>query len=262
MIVRKEVDSLKQWFGGYSRSFYTNDISDQRNIALKEEHTHRVCDNILRLAEGLALGDNDTNLAEVIALFHDVGRFSQYRDYKTFKDADSVNHAALGVKVLAEERVLDGLEEEDRKVIIRAIGLHNVFSIPEGLDEKTYLNLKLIRDADKLDIWRVFIEYYTLPDEERASAVSLGLPDTPEYSKEVLDCLLQGKMVNLSKLRTMNDFKLLQLSWVYDLNFPASFRIVLEREYINKIAATFPERDELSRAASHIIEFAERRINY
>lgn len=259
MIVRKEVDSLKQWFGDYCRSFYTTDISDQRNIALKEEHTHRVCDNILRLAEGLALGDNNTNLAEVIALFHDVGRFSQYRQYKTFKDADSVNHAALGVKVLAEERVLDELEEGDRKVIIRAIGLHNVFSIPEGVDEETHLYLKLIRDADKLDIWRVFIEYYTLPDEERASAVSLGFPDRPECSPEVLDSLRKGEMVNLTKLKTLNDFKLLQLSWVYDLNFPTSFRIVLERDYINKIAATLPEHDELSSAVSHMIEFAERR---
>ncbi len=259
MINGEQVVSLKHWFGGYSRSFYTTDISDQRNIALKEEHTYRVCENILRLAEGVALEDNDTNLAEVIALFHDVGRFSQYRQYKTFKDADSVNHAALGAKVLAEERVLDDLEEGDRKVIIRAIGLHNVFSIPEGLDEETYLYLKLIRDADKLDIWRVFIEYYTLPDEERASAVSLGFPDRPECSPEVLDSLRKGEMVNLTKLKTLNDFKLLQLSWVYDLNFPTSFRLVAERDYINRIADTLPKSDDIKGAVNLIREFADQR---
>lgn len=250
---------LKLWFADYCRSFYTTDISDQRNIALKEEHTHRVCDNILRLAEGLALGDNDTGLAEVIALFHDVGRFSQYQQYKTFKDADSVNHAALGVKVLAEERVLDKLEEGDRKVIIRAIGLHNVFSIPEGIDEETSLYLKLIRDADKLDIWRVFIEYYTLPDEERASAVSLGFPDRPECSPEVLDSLRKGEMVNLTKLKTLNDFKLLQLSWVYDLNFPTSFRLVAERDYINRIADTLPKNYDINSSLDEVREFAARR---
>src|SRR3972149_4688353 len=132
---KQEVAFLKQWFSDYCSTFYTSDINDQRNISLKEAHTYRVCDNIIRLVKGLAVGDSDTNLAEVIALFHDVGRFSQYRQYKTFKDADSVNHAALGVKVLAEEKVLDNVNEEDRKLIIRAIGLHNVFSIPEGLDE-------------------------------------------------------------------------------------------------------------------------------
>lgn len=259
MITREQVVSLKHWFGEYCRSFYTSDINDQRNIALKEEHTHRVCENILRLVEGARLNDSDTNVAEVIALFHDVGRFPQYRQYKTFKDADSVNHAALSVKVLGEERVLDNIEERDRKVIIRAIGLHNVFSIPEGLDEETSLYLKLIRDADKLDIWRVFIEYYTLPVEERASAVSLGFPDTPEYSQEVLDCVLQGKMVNLSKLRTLNDFKLLQLSWVYDLNFPTSFRLVAERDYINRIADTLPKSGDIKGAVNLIREFVDQR---
>lgn len=255
---REELTSLKGWFSAYCRSFYTTDISDQRNISLKETHTYRVCGNILLLAEGLALGENDTNLAKTIALFHDVGRFPQYRQYKTFKDADSVNHAALGVKVLAEERVLDDLEE-DRQVIIRAIGLHNVFSIPEGLDEKSSLYLKLIRDADKLDIWRVFIEYYNLPEEERASAVSLGFPDIPECSTEVLDSLRKGEMVNLSKLKTLSDFKLLQLSWVYDLNFPISFRLVAERDYINRIADTLPKSDDISGALNLIREFAEVR---
>ena len=256
---KQEVAFLKQWFSDYCSTFYTSDINDQRNISLKEAHTYRVCDNIIRLVKGLAVGDSDTNLAEVIALFHDVGRFSQYRQYKTFKDADSVNHAALGVKVLAEEKVLDNVNEEDRKLIIRAIGLHNVFSIPEGLDEKTSLYLKLIRDADKLDIWRVFIEYYTLPEEERASAVSLGFPDIPECSTEVLDSLRKGEMVNLSKLKTLSDFKLLQLSWVYDLNFPISFRLVAERDYINRIADTLPKSDDISGALNLIREFAELR---
>lgn len=256
---REELTSLKGWFNDYCRSFYADDISYQRNISLKETHTYRVCDNILGLAEGLALGDSDTNLAETIALFHDVGRFPQYRQYKTFKDADSVNHAALGVKVLAEENVLDKIDEEDRKVIIRAIGLHNVFSIPEDLEERTSLYAKLIRDADKLDIWRVFIEYYALPEEERAAAVSLGFPDIPGYSQEVLDCALQGKMANLSKLKTLSDFKLLQLSWVYDLNFPTSFRLVAERDYINLIADTLPKSDDISSALNLIREFTLRR---
>lgn len=259
MICRGDTDSLKLWFVDYCRSFYCTDTADRRNITLKEEHTLRVCDNILKLAQGISLDDSKANIALIIALFHDIGRFLQYRNYKTFKDADSVNHAALGVKVLAEEKVLDNIDDEDRKVIIQAIGLHNVFRIPEGIDEKTSLYLKLIRDADKLDIWRVFIEYYTMPEEERASAVSLGFPDSPQCSQDVLQSLRRGQMVNLAQLRTLNDFKLLQLSWVYDLNFRTSFRLIAERDYINQIAETLPKNDDITRALNLIREFAEQR---
>ncbi|MBM2837982.1 MAG: metal-dependent phosphohydrolase, sub domain, partial [Deltaproteobacteria bacterium] len=101
--------------------------------------------------------------------------------------------------------------------------------------------------------------YYTLPIEERASAVSLGFPDIPECSTEVLDSLRKGEMVNLSKLKTLSDFKLLQLSWVYDLNFPISFRLVAERDYINRIADTLPKSDDISSVLNLIREFAEQR---
>lgn len=258
-MTREDLTSLKQWFADYCRTFYTADVRDQKNISLKETHTYRVCENMVRLAEGLALGDNETNLAEAIALFHDIGRFPQYRDYKTFKDADSENHAALGVKVLAEEGVIENLEDEDRRIIICSVGLHNAFSIPERLDEKRSLYLKLVRDADKLDIWRVFIEYYSLPDEEKASAVSLGFPDIPECSADVLEYLQIGKMVDLASLKTLNDFKLLQLSWVYDLNFPTSFRLVAERDYINRIGETLPKSEGIASALDLVRDFAEQK---
>src|SRR6185369_17630796 len=99
---------------------------------------------------------------------------------------------------------------------------------------------RLIRDADKLDIWRVFIDYYGLPEEERASAVGLGFPDLPQCSPEVLKCLRQREIVQLAAVQTLNDFKLLQLSWVFDLNFPESFRLVRERGCIDALAAVLP----------------------
>ncbi len=177
-----ELISLKTWFTGYCNSFSTPVPEDQRNISVKQDHTRQVCLNALRIGRGLQMSSEDLLLAETIALLHDVGRFPQYAQYRTFDDSISVNHAVLGAKVLRERKVLEGLPKRDQDLIIRAIILHNVFSLPGEIDETTLLFTRLVRDADKVDIWRVFIEYYEQGEESRATAVALGLPDTPEYS--------------------------------------------------------------------------------
>jgi hypothetical protein len=188
----------------------------------------------------------------VVALFHDLGRFEQYRRFGTFRDADSVNHAHLGVRVLTEEGLLRDADPADRTVILRAIALHNRFTLPERLDRRSSLLARLIRDADKLDIWRVFVEFYSLPEGERASAVGLGFPDEPYCTDEVVHRVLNGGMVRLDMLRTLNDFKLLQISWVYDLNVPESFRIAAERDLVGQLAATLPPGERVYRAVAAV----------
>jgi len=245
---RHELNDLKRWFTDYCGSFYSLNREDQRNISLKEEHTRNVCGNIVQIARPLSLDDARITLAEAIALYHDIGRFPQYQKFRTFKDSVSVNHAALGAKVLIENNVLQGLPRHERDIIVRAVALHNVYSIPGRLDKDMLLFLKLVRDADKLDIWRVAIEYYGQPEDGRASAVGLGLPDIPGYSPEVLTALKSERMVQMSMLKTLNDFKLLQLAWIYDLNFSSSLRILESRQYIDGIAATLPQTREISGA--------------
>jgi hypothetical protein len=243
-----ELNNLKHWFTDYCRSFYSLNREDQRNITLKEEHTCNVSGNIVQIAQDLSLDDSRITLAEAIALCHDIGRFPQYQKFKTFKDSISVNHAALGAKVLIENNVLQGLSKHEQDIILRAVALHNVYSIPGGLDHDNLLFLKLIRDADKLDIWRVAIEYYGQSEDGRASAVGLGLPDVPGYSPEVLTALKNEQMVQMSMLKTLNDFKLLQLAWIYDLNFASSLLILESRRYIDSIASTLPQTGEISGA--------------
>ncbi len=137
-----------------------------------------------KIANELSLNENERLLSETIALFHDLGRFPQYARFKTFNDRVSVNHGMLGAQVLENEKVLLHLDEKEQELIIKAVKFHNAFSIPQNEKEEIVFFLKLIRDADKLDIWRVFLDYYESPSEERASAVGLGLPDTSEYSKD------------------------------------------------------------------------------
>jgi putative nucleotidyltransferase with HDIG domain len=251
-----DLEFFKSWFPEFCRTFHLEDRKEQLNITLKEEHTLHVCENILSVARGESLGGDDMLIAETIALFHDIGRFPQYAKYRTFKDSASVNHGLLGANTLLEQKVLDRLPARDREIIIDAVKFHNAFAIADIDDADKILFLKLIRDADKLDIWRVFIGFYDSTEEERPEAVGLGLEDVPAYSEEIISHLRNREIISLSRLKTLNDFKLLQLSWIYDLNFTASFMMLSERGYIDRIAATLPQTDEIHDTVALLNAFA------
>jgi putative nucleotidyltransferase with HDIG domain len=255
-----ELHSLKTWFRNYVHSFFSSVPDDQRNISIKEVHTHEVCLNAVRIAGDLGLNRQETRLAETIALFHDVGRFSQYQQYKTFDDSISINHAVQGAKLLVEHKVLQDLPKQEQDIIIHSIILHNVFSLPEGLDERPLLFARLIRDADKLDILRVAIEYFKQEKGARAEAVALGLPDLPGYSHAVLNCLARGELARKEALTTLNDFKLLQLAWLYGLNYTCSLRMVEERGYIRTLATLLPRDREIDSAVETVSRFVRGKL--
>ncbi|MCJ7615457.1 MAG: HD domain-containing protein, partial [Desulfobacterales bacterium] len=97
-MTRNDLNHLKTWFTEYVSNFYSDDPDYNHLIRLKEEHTIRVCRNIAMLGKELGLSDQDMVLAETIALFHDIGRFKQYKTYRTFSDFVSENHAMLGLR--------------------------------------------------------------------------------------------------------------------------------------------------------------------
>jgi putative nucleotidyltransferase with HDIG domain len=255
-----ELMFFKKWFSEFVKSFYSTNEEDQKNISLKEEHTFNVCKNMTEITRELGLNDKDMLVAEVIALFHDIGRFPQYAKYKTFRDRKSVNHGFLGAETLLQNEILKDLPVDEQESIVKAVRFHNAFSVPKSEREDIAFFIKLIKDADKLDIWRIFLEYYDAPEEERASAVGLGLHDTAGYSEEVLSRILKGQMATLSQIKSLNDFKLVHLSWVYDLNYRPSFRLLSKRAYIDKIILHLPKDKAIQKASSVLKEYVRERV--
>lgn len=249
-MTRSTLQELKTWFALYLERFVTDDPDEERHYRLKRLHTEKVCANIVAIAAGEGATPDEIVLAEAIALFHDLGRFPQYRRYRTFRDDDSINHAGLSVSVLREEGVLRNLSATEQLTIHQAVALHNVFAIPTSLPPIGRFFLALIRDADKLDIMRVFEDHFLGPAEERASGATLGLPDDPLCSPGVLAAVERGEMARLTTLATQNDFKLMLLSWVYDLNCATTFRLLQERHLLDAIAGTLPSTREVEQAVA------------
>ncbi len=250
---------LRGWFSRYVQSFYSADPVVQKTMVLKEKHSLRVCKEIVEIGNRLELSDNNLRLAETMALFHDIGRFEQFARYHTFVDRKSENPGALSVKVLEQEKTLTALDEGTRELILKAISYHNRLNVPEDESPVCLYFSKLLRDADKLDIFHLVSIYYYVNQEERSAAVELDLPDTPEMSEEILANLKEGKRISMHQLKTLNDFKLLQMAWIYDINFPPTFQMIYERGYLKKIKDTLPASERIDEIYSRLISYLKEK---
>jgi len=242
-ITRENLDELNYWFTNYVHTFQNSDSEIQQNIDMKEGHTKRVCKEIVIIGKQLGLNDDEQRLAEIIGLLHDIGRFEQYSRYKTFMDKKSENHAELGIKILAKFDVLKSFDKPVQEIILQAIKHHNRSSLPLGETDRWLFYAKLIRDADKLDILKVVTDYYYQPKINRA--IELDLPDTPGFSEEVYRDLICKRTVDMKYVRNLNDIKLLQVGWIFDINFQPTIDSIIERRYLDLILGVLPKSKKM-----------------
>ncbi len=245
MIGKARVAELKSWYTGYVRSFKTSDRDLQQNINLKVSHTKRVCTQITKISRMLGLSDDESALAEIIALLHDIGRFEQISRYKTYNDSISEDHAELGIRILLEHDILGRFENSIRDLILCSIKNHNKKSLPDDESERCLFFTKLLRDADKLDILKVVTGYYLGKNRRENGMVVLNLPDTPGISTEVYNALKNKETVDIRLVRNLNDFKLLQAGWIFDINFKPTLAIIRENRYLEMIREVLPASGEI-----------------
>jgi putative nucleotidyltransferase with HDIG domain len=260
---QEQFEQYVQWFGGFIQQYYSLDGDEylNNNLHLKECHTHRVCGLTQKLAAALKLDAEQTRIAETIALFHDVGRFEQFKIYRTYKDATSEDHASMGLAILRRERLLEPLDKQERHWIERAIEYHNKKSLPDGLDEPTALFSKMIRDTDKVDIFKLSVESFQSYHQNPCTfQLEIEFPDEPCCSPEIVKALQTGTLIDYRCLRTMNDVKLLQLGWAYDIYFDATLLEISKLGYFQQIIAMLPDNKDVQNAAAAAMRYVQRRI--
>jgi len=261
MITKKIVYSYYKWFDNYIHKFLAEYPDLSENIQIKADHCKKVAKEIVGVVVNLKLQEKDILLAETIGLFHDIGRFRQYVKYKTFSDSKSQNHAELGVEVLEESDILKGLSEETKEIICKAILNHSRAEIIPDQNEKVVFFSKLIRDADKLDIWRLITEYYMVKEQNGENkTLELELPDNQEISDDVFQSIMNKKVVLKESMNTLNDFKLLQIGWLFDLNYSYSIKRLYDKKYLEKIFNTLPKNDKVSQIQKVVNQYFEEHI--
>lgn len=208
---------------------------------LKIDHTARVVDLARRICAEEAVPEDVALAARLAAQLHDLGRFPQFRQYRTFRDAVSANHAGLSVTHTLRARMLDGASPPTRRLVLGAVFLHNKRSLPDSLPAALDTAARIVRDSDKLDIYQVMLANFA-PGRPVDPDVALGVKDHPTaYTPAVLEALLRRETGDYRQLVWVNDFKLMTAGWLYDINYPSSCRILKERGYLDAIFASLPD---------------------
>ena len=259
---------MSSWMTTYMKSFYSpeeaqkakshldikntgtiffDDAQIVDGIVLKEKHTWKVTNNCERLAKHLGLNEHDKLLAKMIGLFHDVGRFRQFTIYRTFNDALSENHAKLGLSVIKDLSFMKKLSEDDLATLNFAIGNHNAKEIAPTNNKRFLSFAKLIRDADKIDIYRVLKPY-------------LGPTDGTGCSPDFVELFVQGKQCDYTKMRTQDDRKLVRLMWVYDINYAWSLQQIINDNYIEEIIGNLPHDEAMMIGINRLREYMQKKL--
>ena len=260
MITKNIIESYKSWFDNYVNQFIQQYPEFIENFDIKADHCKKVSSEIVTLAQSLNLSNEEVLLSEIIGLFHDIGRFRQFAKYQTFSDSKSQNHAELGVEVLKENNVLRELSKENQEIIYKSILNHSKAEIISDKNERVTFFAKLIRDADKLDIWRLITEYYMVKEQKENKTLELELPDINEISDYVLESIINKKVVLKESMKTLNDFKLLQIGWIFDLNFDYSIKRLYDKKYLDKIFETLPQNKRINQVKNIVKEYFEKHI--
>ena len=186
-----------------------------------------------RIAVSLGMSSPEVDLAWLCGLLHDVGRFEQLRQYGTFNDAQSIDHAAMSAKVLFEEgHIRDYCDADDEDALLRtAVAWHSAYRLPEDLDPRTLRFCQILRDADKVDILRVNVE---VPMEEIYNVTTQALRQSP-VSPAVLQAFYEHHCVLRTLKQYPADNAVGHASLVFELCYPESLRAVAEQGWLWKL---------------------------
>lgn len=220
---------FERYLDGYDR--------EDDKVRLKIVHTYGVTECSRQIAERMKLSREEQELAQLIGLLHDIGRFEQLKRFDSF-EPDTMDHAGFGVRILFEEGMIRSFVKEDSwdDVIRTAIAKHSDFRLEGIWDERTLMHARIIRDADKLDNCRVKLE----DTIETILGVSAGEVGRTVISQEVLEQFRRRESVLSSIRRTRMDYWLSYLAYFFDINYKASMEIIRENDYVERLIRRIP----------------------
>lgn len=222
-----DLEKAKEEFNKYTNAY---DNSNEK-VMVKINHTYGVLKVSEYIAKSLKLSEEDIELAILIGLLHDIGRFEQARIFNNFDDYKNIDHAEIGVNILFDKKLIRKFIEDDKydSIIYKAILNHNKYEIEDELSEKELLHAKIIRDADKTDNLRVkqFQSLLTLTGEEEKNIGKYKI--TPKIYNDFMN---HKTIITSEKVTPMDDW-VSYIAFIFDYNFVTSLEYIKEKDYIN-----------------------------
>ena len=212
--IKKAEQAFKKYVSNY-------DQNDDR-IKGKIRHTYQVERTAREIAKDLGLTEEDIELAVLIGLLHDIGRFDQQKNYKSFIDDKTKDHAIIGSKVLFEENLIREFIEDNKydNIIKKAIENHNKYKIEEGLEEKELLHSKIISDADKVD------NFYVKTYQKFESLFNKSYIGDEDITEDIYNTFLRKECILSANRKTSMDAWVSYIAFIFDFNYLLLFLII------------------------------------
>lgn len=247
-------EDLTRLYDAYVDTFRDADGRLPEMMQLKRTHTAFVVENARLIADGEGFSSEAREAALAAALLHDTGRYEQLRRYNTFRDSESVDHAVFSHAIVREKGWTDD------PAVLDAVLWHNRRELPAQMEALTALVAHTVRDADKLDIFRVLEDMILHTDWRSDSRAFWNLAVSEPPNPAVVANIARGDAVDYQEIRSLSDFVLIQVGWmVSGLHFATARRLCADRKHL-----AF-RRDLLHRLSSdpsvdRICDLAETRL--
>jgi hypothetical protein len=247
----------EKWLAEYIDSFRDEKGMLHPMMEVKRTHSLRVRDNASRIAGELGWSGELLDCALTASLLHDTGRFPQFAEWGTYYDGASLDHGDLGEQTLRgsfpEESLAQYGNAED---ILLAVRLHNKKEVPEEIPFSAAPLVHIVRDCDKLDVFRVVRLHV---EEERIKDLLPRIETAGGYSDALVRELAEEGRGSYRNVRSLSDFLLVQLSWVFDLNFAPSFQMLRREGVLSWIERTLPPDEAVNGFIRSVFDHAAAR---
>ncbi len=245
-----ELAALKIWFSRYTGNYMTDSMYTVY-LRPRLDHILRVAENCRQLAIDLGWSENGVRLAEAVGLLHDIGRFSQFADYGTFEDSGSVDHTARGYDVAQTTSAVSSLDDFQRGILLDCIRHHRGRNIPADIGRDAIPYLRVLRDADRLDRFRVTLDLVRSARSGDRLNLDIDGPVNPQISEAVE---LQ-ELASKKNIKTTLDFFLFRLSALFAIEYPQTFARLCASGIVEETLAYFPDNPAVNPALESIRAF-------
>ena len=160
MITEELLKECRLEFEEYFKSLIIDSPENQNKVEDIRTHSLRVVSNSLLIAKVVSQTDEDRRIAEVSALFHDLGRASLIVQGTESPTNIQREHAALSAKLIQQMDFYPKLTADIQLIILKSIEGHNKLKLPKLDNEQQTLFARLLRDADKLDIYESSYRFF------------------------------------------------------------------------------------------------------
>jgi|GEM_PF-676869 len=259
MITEELLKECRLEFEEYFQSLTVDLTENQKRIEDVRSHSMRVQGYIRQISKTVLQTEDEIRMAEVVALLHDLGRASLIAKGTVSPMNIQRDHAVLSAQLIQRMDFFQKLPSDIQLIALKSVENHNKLKLPKLDTEQQTLFARLLRDADKLDIFEYSYKFF----KEKSGIqpiMTFDLINSVEVSEKIIKSIMAGKTAAVEDMKSMNDYKLLLISMAFDLNFKFTFRLISEKQYIQKIYETLPKRDQIIDAYRGIKLFVENKF--